>query len=399
MGRYRNWGRSMIDWKVKNNPTEATVNAINLNVFFKEFTFSKSDFKGHQGELELADHVVWLDELFFVYQIKDRLAGEIDNNQKWFKKKVIDKAVQQIKNTLKYLNDYPDIIIKNNKGHSFNVAEANLSDIKKIIIYTPGSDFSEETRNLKFYDSQQVGLIHLFHSEDYFWICKYLLTPAEVEEYLAFREDFYLAQPKVVVHFPEQYVLGHFLETLRVDHIEPAYINNLKILDEEGPDFDMSVIIKNFTKQLTLVNGPMEYYAIIKEISKLKRSELAEFKKRFVNATEACKYDEITLPYRIYVPRTGCAFVFIPLPKNKIQHWKTALANFTLAQKYDQKARKCLGVVVFDDIVDGERYFNLFWMFAESEWEYEEEFEKRLQENFPFREVSMRRIDNRYKSE
>jgi len=384
---------------MKNNPTEATVNAINLNVFFKEFTFSKSDFKGAQGSLELADYIVWLDELFFIYQIKDRLPSESDDDQKWFKKKVIDKAVRQIKNTLKYLDDFPDITIKNNKGHHFNVAEADMSYIKKIIIYTPGPDFSEETRNLKFYVSSQIGLIHLFHSEDYYWICKYLLTPAEVEEYLDFREDFYIAQPKVIIHFPEQYVLGHFLETLEVDHIEPRYIENLKILDKEGPDFDMSGVIKNFTKQLTLVNEPTEYYTIIREISKLKRSELAEFKKRFVKATEACKKDNITLPYRMYVPRTDCAFVFIPLPKNKIAHWQSALTNFTLAQKYDQRAGKGLGVIVFDDIVGGERYFNLFWMFAESEWIYEEEFEVLLKEDFPFREVQTKEITNRYKTE
>ena len=97
-----------------------------------------------------------------------------------------------------------------------------------------------------------------------------MLTPAEVEEYLGFREEFYDAQAKVIIHFPEQYVLAHFLETLAVDHIEPRYISNLKTLDQQSVDFNMSGVIENFTKNLTLVKGPTDYYAIIKEISKLK---------------------------------------------------------------------------------------------------------------------------------
>ena len=126
---------------------------------------------------------------------------------------------------------------------------------------------------------------------------------------------------------------------------------------------------------------------------------MKEFKKRFVKATEDCKKGEIVLPYRFYTPRTDCGFVFIPLPKSKVAHWQTALENFTLAQKYDQRAGKCVGVVVFDDIFDGERYINLYWMFAASEWEYDEEYDKLLKANFPFRQVSSKEIDNRYKTD
>lgn len=379
------------------NQTEETLNQINQNVFFKEFTFSKNDFTVHNEKLEFSDHLVWLDDIYFIFEVKDRLSNEIGDDIKWFKKKVLDKAVRQIKNTLQYLKDYPEIKIKNNKGHQLNVAKVHANDIKKVIVYTPGPEFPEERRQIKFHNSSSVGLIHLFHSEDYYWVCRYLVTPAEVQEYLNFREDFYEAQTKILNYFPEQYILAHFLETLEVDHIEPSYIDNLKLIDKELPDFDLSGIIENFTKELTLINGETEYYAIIGEIAKLMRTELIEFKKRLIKATEACKGEEYIIPYRIYLPRTDCGFVFIPLPKSKAKHWKTALNNYTVAHKYDQKAQKCIGVIVIDHPIGKESYFNCYWMFIEAPWKYDTITEKKLEENFPFRKVSTKKIDNRYK--
>ncbi|WP_304066941.1 hypothetical protein [Pedobacter glucosidilyticus] len=382
---------------MKNNQTEDILNSINQNVFFKEFTFSKNDFIIQNNKLEFSDHLVWLDDIYFIFEVKDRHPNEKGDDQKWFKKKVLDKAVGQIKNTIQYIKDYPEITLKNNKGHQLNVSQVEIQHIKKVIIYTPGIDFPEQKRQIKFYNSRSAGLIHLFHSEDYYWVCKYLITPSEVKEYLDFREDFYEAQSKVLDLFPEQYVLAHFLETLEVDHIEPRYIENLKIIDKELPDFDMAGIIKNFTTQLTLTNGETEYYAIIKEIAKLQRTDLIEFKKRFIKATEVCKKDNLVTPYRIYVPRTDCGFIFIPLPKSKSANWRTAITNYTLAHKYDQKALKCVGIVVIDLIIEAETYFNCYWMYVESPWNYEEEIEKKLAENFPFRKMNMKKIDNRYK--
>ena len=51
--------------------SESIISQINSNVFFKEFTFSKNDFKelNTNQKLEFADNVVWLDTLFFIYQI------------------------------------------------------------------------------------------------------------------------------------------------------------------------------------------------------------------------------------------------------------------------------------------------------------------------------------------
>ena len=86
--------------------TEKIVAEINTSVFFREFTFSRNNFTelNSKQKLEFADNVVWLDDIFFIYQIKDRsdLNGSSSN---WFENAVLTKAVRQIKSTLRYLNE------------------------------------------------------------------------------------------------------------------------------------------------------------------------------------------------------------------------------------------------------------------------------------------------------
>ena len=380
------------------NKSESIVSQINSNVFFKEFTFAKNDFTDldSKQKLEFSDNVIWLDDIFFIFEIKERDAGENSNDSNWFKNKILNKAVKQIKSTHEYLEKYPNIPIINEKGHKKNISEANFRNIQSVIIYSPSDNFEENQRHLKFYRSTKIGLIHLFHSEDYYWVCKYLITPAEVEEYLVFREELFEEHPKHLNVLPEQYVLAHFFETLDTTEINAEYINNFKKVTTDSTDFNISYLIENFNKNIQLIKEQTEYYPIIAEIAKLNRTELTEFKKRFIRTIEKCKEKDITIPYRMYIPRTDCGFVFAPLNKRASDHWKTALNNFTFAQKYDQKAYRCIGLVMFEKEINGETVLDMYWSFIEQEWEYNAEMEKLLLENFPFREVKWKRVDNRY---
>lgn len=380
------------------NKSENIVSQINSNVFFKEFTFAKNDFTdlNSKQKLEFSDNVIWLDDIFFIYEIKERNSKENSDDSSWFKNKILNKAVKQIKATHNYLEKYPDIPIVNEKGHKKNISEANFSRIQSVIIYSPSENFEESQRFLKFYKSTKVGLIHLFHSEDYYWICKYLITPAEVKEYLIFREDLFNEHPNHLNALPEQYVLAHFFETLDTSEIKTEYINNFKKVKTDSNEFNISYLIENFNKNIMLLNEQTEYYPVIAEIAKLNRAELTEFKKRFIRTIEKCKEEEITIPFRIYLPRTDCGFVFIPLNQKASKHWRTALGNFTYAQKYDQKAYRCVGLVMFEKEISGETVLDMYWAFDEQIWEYDSEMEKLLKENFPFREVKTKRLDNRY---
>ncbi len=372
---------------------------INKNVFFREFTFSNNNFKNSNSndELEFADSVVWLDDILFIIQIKERGASDKGNLEKWFNNKVLNKGVKQVKTTHKYLSSFSDITIQNEKGHKKNIIEAREARKRSLIIYTTTEEIQEELRFKKFYESSEIGLIHLFHSEDYYWICRYLLTPAEVEEYLIFRENFYNRHGEVVDSVPEQYFLAHFFETNDCSYFKSAYMKNFEKIDADALDFNLDHIINNFTKHLTrLDGGPTMYYSIIAEIAKLRRNELAEFKKRFIRSCEdANKEDGMITPYRMYVQNTDCSFAFVPLARAYHEYRENALRNATEMLKYKDKARRCLGMSIVY-IPDDPENFDILWMLIDDPWAYDPELETIVEENFPFRTAKLQMPKNRY---
>ncbi len=85
---------------------EPRVALFNQNLFFWEFSFSQTKFKPATGsELELTDHLVWLDSLLLSFQLKQRTVETTtaEAEEKWFRSKVINKAKSQVKDTHRYL--------------------------------------------------------------------------------------------------------------------------------------------------------------------------------------------------------------------------------------------------------------------------------------------------------
>ena len=365
--------------------SEEHISAVNANFFFKEFSFSKNKFQppSAKEELELADNFVWLDDFLFIFQIKGRNEKATGSVEKWYKKKVRDVAVGQIKNSLEYLKSFKQIKVQNEKRHEFDVSEARNVSPTKVIIYS--ADLPDSIRFQKFHESSSAGLIHLLHLEDYSWICKYLVTPSEIHEYLKFRESFYQAQKISLNSLPEQYVLGHYFETLETDHFNASYINNFARLQDDFESFDISFVIDQFQDKIIKNPENRDYYQIIKEIAKLHRAELREFKKRWTLSLEKSKNQEFTIPYRIVSLNTKCGFVFIPFLFENKDKWHNALLNYTEAHKYDQKLDKCIGMIVYHN--PDQKFWDMNWCLVNAPWEHDTEFEEVLRNNFPFREV------------
>jgi hypothetical protein len=374
----------------ENNTTERLIDRINTSFFFKEFTFGSnlSVYNKEMQKIELADNIVLLDNIALIFQIKERSVTEKSTPfEKWFNNKVLNKAVKQVKNTVRFIKSENQIEIQNNRGHKRQLKNICQIGLKKIVIYNPKEIISEKFRYIKFYESKEVGLIHLFHIEDYHWICKYLLTPAEVDDYLFFREELYKRQFEVVFSLPEQYVLGHYLSGYDVDHIDLTYVDNLAKLTNDIETFNLDYFLSKFGDKVVVSGQDDDYYFILKELAKLNRDELREFKIRFDKAIEMCKEEEVIDPYRITLPRTGCGFVFVPLPKEKSSFWKNALTNVTLAHKYDHKLDKCIGVVVFDE----KNWTEVFWMFVEEKWQFDLEAEEMVK-CLPLRDTKMKQF-------
>ena len=52
---------------------EGDIASLNEHFFFEEFTYSTNTFRpGPSTELELADSIIWLDDMLVVFQLKER---------------------------------------------------------------------------------------------------------------------------------------------------------------------------------------------------------------------------------------------------------------------------------------------------------------------------------------
>ena len=171
---------------------EEALGMLNEFYFFREFTFSKNTFSPTPGEeMELADSVVWLDDLLIAYQLKEREAPEKtcpSIEERWFNAKVLKKATRQIRDTLTFLRENERIKLENHRGHTFELSVSSIKTIHKVVCYLAHTGLPDVSRNTKYHRSATAGVIHVIPADNYRGILRTLLTPHEVAEYLAFRE-------------------------------------------------------------------------------------------------------------------------------------------------------------------------------------------------------------------
>jgi hypothetical protein len=199
---------------------EEAVGRLNALYFFNEFTFSTNTFKPNPAdELELADKVVWLDDLLILSQIKERNAPQdttAAKKEKWFREEVLKHATRQIRNTLTYLTTYPNIELCNNRGDPFNLAQAQVAQTHKLVIYNPHPLLPVECAREKFHQSKTAGAnMHLIHAGAYLGILRTLITPVEIAEYLTFRESLLGAWgTDALAEVSEKGLVGQYLRNL-----------------------------------------------------------------------------------------------------------------------------------------------------------------------------------------
>lgn len=368
----------------------------NLNefYFFREFTFSTNKFyTSPDKEVELADNILWLDDLFIIYQLKERESTNTITDQseeKWFKKKILGKAKKQICDTLKYLQNYSNIEIQNHRRHKFNITVPSLNSVHKLILYKPHESLPESCKKRKYYRSQTAGFIHIISCEDYRGIVKTLITPAEFTDYLMFREQLINKwEDQDTFNLPEQALVGHYLsgESEHKPHL--SFSLYLQKLEHNFEEWDLSGIISIFSDRITINNPPTDYYYIIREIGKLMRHELELFKTRYKLSMEDAKANKFTLPYRIAIPRTGCGFVFVPVTHDFKESRINALQNLTHAHKYDQKLSKCIGVSF---VAEEDGWYLIDWCYLDFPWQHDPRLGNELQQNYPFRKVQSEKL-------
>lgn len=346
---------------------EDDVNELNRQYFFGEFTYSETKFRpAASSELELADSLIWLDDAGIAFQIKERSIEGITTpelEEKWFTSKVIKKGTKQVRDTIAYLDKHSPIELVNRRGHQRTIHRSSMKTVHKVVCFDPAPQLPDRCKDMRFHISSTAGVIHLLPSADYIGVVRTLLTPAEVMDYFAFRERLILTWGEKVRSVPEQAILGQYLTEGNVDN-EPSlkHANTWRSIKQDVEQWDISGILEKFADRIVGDTATIEYYPVIFELAKLKRNELSEFKQRYLLILENAKKDFLQA-YRMYCRRTGCAFVFVPVPISMKDKHIRALENFTIGGKYSLRADKCVGVSICPE-TDG--YFLANWCYAPS---------------------------------
>jgi hypothetical protein len=367
---------------------EELVNDLNRVVFYREFSFGRNQFLKEPGVTrEFADHVVWIGDLVIVFQLKERevfAESSAEAEKKWFERKVLGKATKQIRDSLDYLCNVPNIPVMNQRGHTFELRSQTANRIVKIVLYKPTDLLPEESRRVRHHLSSTAGFIHVMAWEDYQGVCGILLTPAELEEYFQFRElligraDNHLALPS------EAALLGQFLSG-HLDHPPSEDFRfYLQRLRHDPSQFEPGLLLRNLGEKIERSEGPegdRGYYRILTEFAKLRRNELKQANIRFSAPLEAVQKGEVYEPTRFLSVDNDCGFIFIAVPPEMVGHRLNGLKNFTTLSKYVTRLTRHVGISFAKE---GSDYL-IDWMLADYPWEYERELEEALRLGDPFR--------------
>ncbi|EMO47254.1 hypothetical protein [Leptospira santarosai] len=365
--------------------SEDFINKLNYNVFFREFLFANTEFKiDGVGESELADHLVIVDELCFLYQIKERNIKEMnstDDLSKWFNNKIRNKAVGQIKKSLKNLELFKGRKLKNEKNHQVAIVPPSLDKVILIIIFKLDQDFSASLG----YFSSDFGFIHYINQKAYYDICLYLITPSEIYDYFKFRESILVENEKYDDNSISEYsLLGQYLSgNVKVlpDVNSESFV---KIFKDDLQSWDISFILKNLEdKIISPRDNVTDYYKIIAEFAKLNRAALREIKKRLRLALHSVIKDIFDKPYRVVVPSSDCGFLILPVQAQLKDSIVEGLLGHCIVSKYELNNKKHVGIGISKE---GD-FIDILWIFIESESRPDKEIDKKLKENYPFREV------------
>lgn len=370
---------------------------LNGLAFWREFTFAQNKFSPQPGrELELADNLVWFGARAYILQLKQREnpTDDLAVERTWFQKKVLGKATSQIRDSLRFLEENPEIRITNQLGHHFEIRRGALTDITKIVVFLPGPALPEDCWQTRYHVSQTAGFIHILSANDYLGILEKLRVPEDIARYFAYREEVAPALKAAGVALGEADIMGAFLNEEAMP--TPQSHASLRHLVQDLDAFDLSGLLGDIHDHIDRTDRPYDYYRILQEFAQVPRSVWREVKLRFMKSLDAARDAQFTLPFRLTFPETDCTFMIAPLDPNlpatgpegeKVR--VTGLQNFTGAAMYLAKSAKGVGILISRD----GAYFQIDWCLIDMPWQPDPGMEERLSKNTPFRAVSEKSVD------
>lgn len=375
---------------------EEYVAHLNSLAFWKEFTFAQNTFTPQPGrQLELADNLVWFGDFAIALQLKQREVPTDDPEAEasWFRRKILDKAVSQICDTVGYLAAHEQIAITNQKGRTFEIRGTALAEVLKVVVFLPGQALPGTLRRKRYHVSRTAGFVHLISAHDYLGILETLRVPEDIRRYLAFRQA---VAPRIEDPGVEELdIMGAFLA--EEDTPTEGMREVLGRLVQDLEAFDLSRLIGGLHDHIERTDRADDYYEIMLEFAKLPRSMWRAIKDRFMRSLKVAKAHEYARPYRVTFPETSCTFMIAPMHpdvtatgEEGVRARSTGLENLTYAAMYNAQMSKGIGILIS---MDGE-YFQIDWCRLDIPWKRDPQMDAEMADNNPFRPAREQYIDS-----
>lgn len=293
---------------------ESAMGEFNSLVFWPEFTFIESRFKPTPDKnAELADNVIWYGDRAFVVQMKEREKPSPDpeSEKKWFRKRVLDEATKQIRDSLEYLEKNEQIEVANLANHKWNIKKAEIKHITKIIIYSPAINIPDDCRNIRFHFSKTAGFIHIINAVDYLAILENFSVPEDFRQYLLYREQSVPALRTSGVAVEERDIIGAYIQEQKLPTPRSHEILNRLVLDMPLQNFQQ--MLTKLRDHILYTSDPYSYYKILQHFATVPRSVWREVEYRFSLALDAAERGQPFMPTRVIDPSRDLTFMVAAL--------------------------------------------------------------------------------------
>jgi len=363
------------------------------NVFLRAFSFPTIQLpRSPEDETELADRVVFVDDIGFIVQLKEReqkVASKPGDLEKWVANNVVKKAVKQVQNTRDLLRSYKGLSLVNHFGHRVNLPAGDPDDFVSVIIYRVAAK-ARGFRAARFKKGRNSGFVHILRDIEYFEICEHFVTPAEQVDYFAFRRDILINWDPAVTAVSEAAFIGQYLSEDYTSAPDPRFEKGAR--SRGGPTAcEFTFVLDSLSSKIAAQHSDQadtDCYEVLAEIALLGRYELKALKQQLRLALEAVRANRFELPFRIASGRTGCGFLIVPVTREFRDRAMDALKSLSTASKHELDLPRQVGIGMWRN----SEFVDIEWMFEEGHNAPNPELDERLAFSYPFRITSEQRL-------
>jgi hypothetical protein len=395
---------------VKESPKEPTsllhdfIAQQHANVFSRAYSFATSQIPTTtEKEPDVADRVLLLDNVGFIYQLREReqkVTSKTGDLEKWVAGQVVRKGVRRIQTTRELLAKYVSLSVVNHFGHRINVSSRDPESLVGIVIYrVPPKTRAFRAARFKHY--RNGGFVHILRDTDYFEICHHFITPAELVDYFKFRRDILLSWDPPSTAVSEAALIGQYL--LEDFSSPPNSSLERAARARGGPTAcEFSFVIDSLGAEIagleeeeaeeehdgeSSANGD-DRYEILTELGLLGRYDLRALKQQLRLSLEAVRANKFELPFRMASATTGCGFLIVPIMREFHERAYEALQSLSLASKHELDLEKQVGIGMWKD----SEFVEIDWIFLKGKNPPDPALDERLAQRYPFRRTSERRL-------